>query len=44
MATKEVLAVLEGRIKEDLSALESKILDAFKKLVSVIDSRLPPQE
>src|SRR5581483_4415770 len=43
MATKEDLASLEGRIKEDMASLESRILDAFKQLVVMVDTRLPLQ-
>jgi hypothetical protein len=30
--------------KEDVTALEKRVLDAFQQLVTVIDTRLPPQE
>ena len=43
MATKEGMAVLEGRLKGDMSSMETRILDAFKQLLTVIDSRLPLQ-
>jgi uncharacterized coiled-coil protein SlyX len=29
--------------KEDMSAMETRILDSFKQLIAMIDTRLPPQ-
>ena len=54
MATKEDLAALEDRLKGDmvsledrlrgdLASLEGRIFDAFKQLVTLIETRLPPQ-
>ncbi|HEU5226237.1 MAG TPA: hypothetical protein VFU49_00390 [Ktedonobacteraceae bacterium] len=54
MASKEDLASLEGRLKGDMvsledrlrgdmASLEGRILDAFKQLVTLIETRLPPQ-
>ncbi len=40
MATKEDIATLEARITN----MEGRILDAFKQLVAMIDTRLPPQQ
>ncbi len=39
MATKEELAKMAT--KEDLASLENRMLDAFKQLLTVIDTRLP---
>ncbi len=33
-----------GTIKTDMGAMESRILGAFQQLVTIIDTRLPPQE
>jgi len=41
---KENMASLEGRIKEDMASLEGRILDAFKQLVTMVDTRLPLRE
>lgn len=43
MATKDDLASLEARVTEDIRSLETRILDAFKQLVIMIDTRLPSQ-
>ena len=43
MASKEDLAALEDRLKGDIASLEGRILDAFKQLVTLIETRLPPQ-
>jgi hypothetical protein len=40
MATKEDIAA----IKEDMKVMEGRMLDAFKQLLTVIDSRLPPPQ
>ncbi len=50
MATKEDIAALETRMatKEDVASLiaasESRMLDALRQLIAVIDTRLPPQQ
>lgn len=42
MATKEDMAALEVRIQSNMDAMEGRILDAFKQLLVMVDSRLPP--
>lgn len=46
MATKEDLASLETRVEARMTAmetrLETRMLDGFKQILAVIDSRLPP--
>lgn len=44
MATKEDLSALENRMQENIVTLEKRVLDAFQQLVTIIDTRLPPQE
>jgi predicted nucleic acid-binding Zn-ribbon protein len=42
---KEDMVAMESRIKGDMAAVENRIMDAFKQLVTTIDSRLPaPQQ
>ncbi len=38
MATKEDIA----SVRADMNAMEGRILDAFKQLIGMIESRLPP--
>src|SRR5256885_1425961 len=42
MATKEDMAALEVRLQGNMDAMEGRILDAFKQLLVMVDSRLPP--
>lgn len=46
MATKEELATMATKMatKEDLAALEGRMLDAFKQLLVVVDTRFPPPQ
>jgi hypothetical protein len=39
MATKEDIA----SVRAEMNAMEGRVLDAFKQLVAMIDSRLPPR-
>jgi len=42
MATKDDMIALEGRLHGDMYAMEGRILDAFKQLVTAVERRLPP--
>ena len=44
MATKEDIAALESRMATAMAAMESRMLDAFQQLVTVINTRLPAQQ
>ena len=48
MATKEDLkteiATVRSDIKNDMSAMENRILDAFKQLLAVVNPQRPPSE
>lgn len=41
-AIKADLSTVKASIKEDIAALETRMLDGFKQIIAVIDSRLPP--
>ena len=41
---KEEMVAMEGRLKGDIATLETRMLDAFKQLLTVIDTRLPPAQ
>ncbi len=41
MATKDDLVALESTMKGDLAALEKRVLDAFRQLISMVETRLP---
>ena len=43
-AVKENMVAMEGRLKGDMVAMEGRMLDAFKQVLAVIDSRLPPPQ
>ena len=41
---KEYMVAMEERLEGDMATMEIRILDAFKQLLTVIDTRLPPAQ
>jgi chromosome segregation ATPase len=44
MATKEESGAMENRINENISTLKNQMLDAFKQLITTVETRLPPAQ
>ena len=42
MVTKEDLAKVETRLQESINAIEVRVFDGFKQMITMIDLRLPP--
>jgi len=43
-AQESMQTILHARIEGDMVAMEGRMLDAFKQVLTLIDSRLPPPQ